>query len=140
MDRRGRARADRLILRARPTGAEAQLAFSALGDLLDDVPEGRARAAGLQRRALEAALLVGDEEEPDADLRAVAVAVLNALRRLAAEHPVVVAVDDEQWLDAPSAAALTFALRRLRDEPVLALLARRTAGVEECRGRARRRP
>ena len=123
---------DRLVLRARPSGAEAQLAFSALGDLLDGVPEAIVRELpGLQRRALEAALLVGDEEQPDADLRAVAVAVLSVLRRLAGERPVLVAVDDEQWLDGPSAAALTFALRRLRGEPVLALLARRTAGAAE---------
>jgi predicted ATPase len=45
------------------------------------------------------------------------VAVLGALRALA-EGPLLLAVDDVQWLDAPSAAALAFALRRLRDEPV----------------------
>ena len=118
---------DRRVLRARPSGAEARLAFAALGDLLDGLPGAvRAGLPGLQRRALEAALLVADENEPDADLRAVGVAVLGVLRRLAADGPVIVAVDDEQWLDAPSAAALTFALRRLRDEPVLALMARRT--------------
>ncbi|HET8952899.1 MAG TPA: AAA family ATPase, partial [Solirubrobacteraceae bacterium] len=118
------------ILRARPTGAEAQLAFSALGDLLEGLgDDALAELPGLQRRALEAALLIGEEEAPDADLRAVAVAVLSVLRRLAAERPVVLAVDDEQWLDAPTAAALTFALRRLRDEPVLVLAARRTASA-----------
>ena len=38
---------------------------------------------------------------------------------------VVVAVDDEQWMDAASAQALRFALRRLRADRVLVLLARR---------------
>ena len=122
---------DRRVLRARPTGAEAQLAFSALGDLLEGLPgEVLAALPGLQRRALEAALLVGDEDEPGADMRAVGVAVLGVLRRLAAERPVLLAIDDEQWLDGPSAAALTFALRRLRDEPVLALMTRRTAAED----------
>lgn len=120
------------ILRARPTGAEAQLAFSALGDLLEGIGDALlGELPGLQRRALEAALLIGEDDAPDADLRAVAVAVLSVLRRLAGERPLVVAVDDEQWLDAPTAGALTFALRRLRDEPVLVLVARRTASVPE---------
>ena len=54
-----------------------------------------------------------------------AVSVLSALRALSAARPVVLAIDDVQWLDADSARALTFALRRLRDEPVLVLVARR---------------
>ena len=37
----------------------------------------------------------------------------------------LVAIDDVQWLDAPSADALAFAARRLRDDPVTFLLARR---------------
>jgi DNA-binding CsgD family transcriptional regulator len=49
-------------------------------------------------------------------------AVLAALRGLAAAGPVVIAVDDQQWLDSGSARALRFALRRLDAEPV-ALLA-----------------
>jgi DNA-binding CsgD family transcriptional regulator len=45
-------------------------------------------------------------------------AVLAALRRLAADRPVVVAIDDVQWLDVASARALRYAVRRLSDEPV----------------------
>ena len=45
---------------------------------------------------------------------------------LVAEAPVVVAIDDEQWLDRASARVLAFALRRIRDDPVCLLLARRT--------------
>ena len=40
-------------------------------------------------------------------------------------EPILVAVDDVQWLDASSSAALAFALRRLPTSPVLVLLARR---------------
>ena len=39
--------------------------------------------------------------------------------------PVLVAIDDVQWVDASSAAALAFALRRLATERVILLLARR---------------
>jgi DNA-binding CsgD family transcriptional regulator len=45
-------------------------------------------------------------------------AVLTALRDLSREHPVLMAIDDLQWLDQPSARALRYALRRLDDEPV----------------------
>jgi DNA-binding CsgD family transcriptional regulator len=44
--------------------------------------------------------------------------VLEALRRLAMNGPIVVAVDDVQWLDPVSARALRYALRRLETEPV----------------------
>lgn len=52
--------------------------------------------------------------------------VLDALRGLAAESPVVVAIDDVQWLDPASAASLRYALRRLAHEPVHMLAAERT--------------
>ena len=41
----------------------------------------------------------------------------SALRERAADRPLLVAVDDVQWLDSPSAAVLAFAWRRLREEP-----------------------
>ena len=48
---------------------------------------------------------------------------------LAVDAPLVVAVDDVQWLDASSAASLAFALRRLPDANILLLLARRRSSV-----------
>jgi hypothetical protein len=45
-------------------------------------------------------------------------AVLAALQRLSARRPVVVAVDDLQWLDSASGRALAHALRHLDDEAV----------------------
>ena len=116
----------RAVLSARPSGAEAQLAFGGLIDLLDGL--GPAALAGLpapRRAALEVALLrtapAGAPPEP----HAIALGLLGALRALAADGPVLVAVDDLQWLDAPSAEALAFAARRLGDAPVRLLLARR---------------
>ena len=57
---------------------------------------------------------------------AIALGLLNALRALAAREPVLVAVDDVQWLDRPSADALAFAARRVEGVPVRFLLARRS--------------
>jgi DNA-binding CsgD family transcriptional regulator len=113
---------------ARPTEAETSFAHAALGDLLGPHLELLEVLPGPRRRALEVALLVAERgEEPDQ--QAVALATLTALRALAREGPLVVAVDDVQWLDRPSAAVLGFAARRLTGEPIGLLLAQRTAGA-----------
>jgi len=112
------------ILACRPAGAEAQLSFAALADLLEAHLD--AVLPGLpapQRRALEAALLLEDDESQAPDQRAISAGTLSAIRALARERPVAIAIDDGQWLDPPSANAITFALRRLRDAPVAAITA-----------------
>jgi DNA-binding CsgD family transcriptional regulator len=108
------------VLTARPTGAETQHSFAALADLLDGIDVGALPAP--QRSALEVALLRSAPVDAPPSAHAIALGVLNALRAAA---PVVVAIDDVQWLDGPSAAALAFAARRLEDAPVRFLLARR---------------
>ena len=67
--------------------------------------------------------------EPDVDVFDRGRAVLRTLRRLAAAGPVVVAIDDLQWLDAVSARTLRHALRRLDTEPILMLVTERVPGV-----------
>jgi DNA-binding CsgD family transcriptional regulator len=115
------------VLASRPAGAEAQLSFAALGDLLEGVlEETLSELPQPQRRALEVALLLEEPGEPPPDHRAVALAVLRVLRLLVRSRPVVVAVDDLQWLDGPTASVLGFALRRLGSEPVGLLAALRT--------------
>jgi DNA-binding CsgD family transcriptional regulator len=47
---------------------------------------------------------------------------LEALRALSGRSPLVIAVDDTQWLDRPSAGVLGFCFRRLQREPVSILL------------------
>jgi DNA-binding CsgD family transcriptional regulator len=111
------------ILSARPAEAETRFSFVGLTDLLG----GRAGAVltelpPIQRRALAAALLVG-ESQIHADERAVAAAFLGALRLLARGGSLCLGVDDVQWLDAASLAALRYALARLDGDPVAALLA-----------------
>ena len=66
-------------------------------------------------------------------------AFLAAVRLLARDGPVCVAVDDVQWLDAASLAALGYALARLDVEPVAALLAVRGEVPEWLRRAAARR-
>ena len=120
-------RAGRLVLQARPAEAEARLAFAGLGDLLEGPLEAAiGELPRPQAEALRVALLLEPPRGAPPDERALGVALLGLLRRLAVERPVLVAVDDVQWLDTASARALDFAWRRLRTEPVGLLLARRT--------------
>lgn len=116
------------VLAARPTGAEASLSFAALADVLRPVDDALlATLPRPQRHALDVAFLREAARTP-VDARAVATATHSVLRALATEGPTLVAVDDAQWLDDASADALTFALRRLADEPVAVLTGVRTDG------------
>ncbi len=110
------------ILLSRPSEAETRFSFAGLTDLLGSASEVVAGLPTIQRQALEAALLLGEPAIP-IDERAVAAAFLETLRRLSHEGPVCVAVDDVQWLDAASLAALRYALARLDGEAVAALVA-----------------
>ncbi len=110
------------ILLSRPSEAETRFSFAGLTDLLGSASEVVAELPTVQRQALEAALLLG-EPEIHIDERAVAAAFLETVRRLSQDGPVCVAVDDVQWLDAASLAALRYALARLEGERVAALVA-----------------
>lgn len=120
------------VLIARPAESEARLSFAGLADLLAHLPD--VALAGLpapQREALDVALLRIASSRPP-ERRLVGAALLSVLRGLAANAPpVVVAVDDLQWLDAPSAAAIEFALRRIEGEAVLGIVSARSEEVEQ---------
>lgn len=123
------------ILSCRPSEAETRFAFAGLADLLGNAAsEVLPELPPIQRRALESALLLG-ESDSQADDRVVAAAFLGTLRLLARKCPVCLAVDDVQWLDAASLAALRFALARLEREQLMALLAVR-GGAPAWLGRA----
>ena len=111
------------VLRAVGIEAESELAFAALHqlvrpilDLLTHLPEPQssalAGALGLSRVSVQDRFLIG-------------VGVLTLLAEAAEDVPLVCLVDDAQWLDRPSADALTFAARRLEAEGVALLFAAR---------------
>ncbi|MGH2986969.1 MAG: AAA family ATPase, partial [Solirubrobacterales bacterium] len=110
--------ARRAALRAlvcRGSGSEARLGYASLTDLLAEVDDRPiAKLPAPQRRALEAALLrAAPSTGPPPDPRAVATGFLTLLERLAETGPLLLAIDELQWLDRSSAAALRFAVRRL---------------------------
>ncbi|TML02597.1 MAG: hypothetical protein E6G36_11605, partial [Actinobacteria bacterium] len=118
------------VLAARPAESETSLSFSGLGDVLDTALEDAlAPLPEAQRRALRRAFVLDDDEDagPPPDPHAVGVAFLNVLRALSEVTPVLIAVDDMQWLDAASSGALVYAARRLRAEQAGALIAHRAS-------------
>lgn len=115
------------VLLARPAQAEARLGLAGVADLLDGVVDAvLLRLPSPQADALKLALLLERPGRARVDNRAVATAVGNAVRLIAEQGPVLIAVDDLQWLDAASAGVLGFVWRRLRGEAVGLLATRRT--------------
>jgi len=101
------------VLRARPAESEAKLSYATLADVVGSAfDEARGQLPHPQELALAAALLRVTSSEP-ADPRTVATAVVGVLTELAGEQPVLVAIDDVQWVDLASRRALEFAARRL---------------------------
>ena len=123
--RRARA-SDMVVLQCRPAQAEAKQTLTAVADLLEPAPAVAIESLpGPQRRAIDVALLRADPgDEPVGD-RVLATAVRSVLVRLLATQPVLIAIDDIQWLDAASVAVLASVLRRLVDSPVAVLAAQR---------------
>ena len=118
----------RRVLLTRPVQAEAEMAFAGLEQLLEDViDEVLDELPTPQRVSLEVALLRAPAGPVGIEARTVASATATVLRALARRGPVVVAIDDLQWLDDASLRALRVAFGRLRDAPVLALAAARTS-------------
>jgi DNA-binding NarL/FixJ family response regulator len=115
------------VLACRPAGAEVQLSFASLSDLLTgELDEVIATLPPPQRRALEIALLLRDDAGRAPDQRAIAAGVVGVLRALSHDALVLIAIDDAQWLDAPTVAVLEYALRRVGGAPVAVLAAVRT--------------
>jgi hypothetical protein len=116
------------VLSARPTEAEARHSFAGLFDLLESVGAGTlSELPDPQRRALEVALLRSDPADTAPDPFAIAAGLLGVLRHLASTVPLLIAIDDLQWLDPASADALAFAATRF-DAPRRRLLFARRSG------------
>lgn len=117
------------VLTCRPAAAEAKLSYAGLADLLAGV-EGKVyeRLPVPQRRALEVALLLTAPGEQPPEPRALITAFCSVLFVLAESRPLVVGIDDLQWLDRPSQGAVEFALRRLGSRSIGCLVSVRVGG------------
>ena len=107
------------VLRARGIETESDIPFAGLAELvtpllerLDDIPD-------VQAHALRGALALGPATSHDRFT--VPAGLLSLLAVAAEEQPVLVAIDDAQWLDEASLEAFLFAGRRLEAEGVAML-------------------
>ncbi|MGO9557955.1 MAG: ATP-binding protein [Acidimicrobiales bacterium] len=108
------------VLRARGVQSEAQIPFAGLFELLRPAFASLARIPPLQVAALEGALAL--RPASGEDRFAIGAATLSLLAAYAEQSPLLVIVDDAQWLDGSSANALRFAARRLAADPIALLL------------------
>nr|WP_090344716.1 AAA family ATPase [Mycolicibacterium malmesburyense]CRL76454.1 LuxR family transcriptional regulator [Mycolicibacterium malmesburyense] len=101
------------VLSTRPAAAESVLAYTALADLLEEAdPRTWADLPTPQLLAVDQVLLRADNDAVT-DQRAVAAAFLSVVERLSEDRPVLLAIDDLQWLDPSSKHVIAFAVRRL---------------------------
>lgn len=120
----------RRVLRVRGCEGEQDLGFAGVHQLLRSVFGGVDRLPVRQRDALRHAFGMDQADgSPTADPLLIRTAVLTLLSDTAAERPLLIAVDDAQWLDVGSLDVLAFVARRLDGEPVALLLAARDEAV-----------
>jgi len=113
------------VLVAQPTASETRLSYAALGDLVAALPGAALEALpGPQQTALDLALLRSGGARTEH--LAVSMAFVSLLKWAATSAPVLVAIDDAQWIDAPTGRVLEFAFRRATDQDVRFVLAARS--------------
>jgi len=105
------------VLETTGVECEARLPFAGLHQLLrpvlglaDQLPDG-------QRRALGSAFGAGAGPQPERFT--IALAALNLVADAAATTPVLMVVDDVQWLDRPTQEVLAFMARRISADPIV---------------------
>jgi DNA-binding CsgD family transcriptional regulator len=111
------------VLTAAGVQSETNLPFTGLYELLRPILKRAEALPGLHYDALRGAF--GLAEGASADLFLIALGALELLAELASEHPLLVAVDDAQWLDQSTANVLAFIARRVQSEAIVFLLASR---------------
>jgi DNA-binding CsgD family transcriptional regulator/tetratricopeptide (TPR) repeat protein len=104
--------------------SDASLPFAAASDLLHPFLDHLSVLPTAQRQALEVALALADHPSlgPARPL-AVCAGALGLLSAAGDRDPLVLLVDDLQWIDPESAQLITFVARRLSTERVVMLLA-----------------
>ena len=116
------------VLSARAVQAESVLAFAVVADLLADVDSAVLDSlSSVQRIAVDRVLLNDRSDGLATDQRVAAAAFTSVVTAMVEQGPVLVAIDDVQWLDASSRAVVGFAARRLKGG-IGVLVTERTGG------------
>ncbi|OBI05066.1 hypothetical protein A5715_03980, partial [Mycolicibacter heraklionensis] len=100
------------VLSAAGAPTEVRYAYTAVADLLGGVDAEVLAGLPDQQRAAVDRVLLGGSDGPASDERMLATAFLEVIRRMSAVAPVLLCVDDAQWLDMSSQMVIGFAQRR----------------------------
>ena len=114
-----------LILGGTGIESDMELPFAGLQQVCAPLLDMRQTLPAPQRAALEGAFGLSDSV-PAPDRFLVGLAVVGLLAAASAEQPLLLIIDDVQWLDTVSAQTLFFVARRLLAERVCLVLALRT--------------
>ncbi len=116
------------VLKCQAARPETELSLAGLSDLLNPVIDVVLPALPIPlARALEIALLRVEAGTMPLEQRTLMTAFAQAIRILSGQGPLLIAIDDMQWLDRETAAILAFGLRRLDGEPVRVLASLRAS-------------
>lgn len=116
------AATDFLVIRARGVPLESKVSYAGLTQILDPLLALSATLAPGQADAVAGAMTVGGTTEAFP----LYMGTLNLLAEAASATPVIVLVDDVQWLDVDTVTALQFVQRRLSHDAICLLLAARS--------------
>jgi DNA-binding CsgD family transcriptional regulator len=105
--------------------AESHLAFAGLQQAIHPLMKQAKSLPAHQRAALLNAFGMGGAVTEAPDVWLVALATLTLLTEAASHKPILLGVDDAQWLDEPTRQVLSFVSRRLSSDPIVLLLALR---------------
>jgi DNA-binding CsgD family transcriptional regulator len=111
------------VLSSRGVEFEADVPFAGLNELLQPALDRLDRLPRVHAEALRSSLGLGPRIE--ADRLIIGAAALGLISVFADEAPLLLTIDDAQWLDRASAEAIGFAARRLVADPVAVLIAMR---------------
>jgi DNA-binding CsgD family transcriptional regulator len=117
-----------LVLRLRPARGERVLAYAGVADLLRQVPADAVAALAPAPRHSLAALRQGRPSRTGVPALARRLVLPELLAHCARTGPVLIVLDDAQWLDPESAELISFAMRRRPGARVRMLAAERRPG------------
>ena len=117
------------VLSARGYESESEIPFAGLADLVRPVLPLLKSLPEPQAAALQSAMSLGPPVS--GDRFSVCAATVGVLAAAAEVEPLLVVVDDLQWLDVSSREAILFAARRLHADGIGLLMASRSSGAQE---------
>ena len=121
---------DLRVVKATGIEAEANLPYALLGEVVAPLLEGLGELTEPQADAIRAALALAPSPGAPGDRFATCTAVLSLMTSAGQQRPLLVVVDDAQWLDSPTAECLGYVSRRLEGTHVALLVAARSGGAQ----------